>query len=87
MSNPALSLKFWKTLLTIPVITFILSLPQTSDTKENWALTVYGAFQTRGDIWSTFYSPDIETSYQLMALAVSRRIYSFSERIDLELEG
>lgn len=65
----------------------ILVLPQTSEAGEDWAATVYGASQLRGDFWSTFYSPDFEPSYYFIALAVSRKMYSFSQHLDLELEG
>ena len=54
---------FLKRLLPILAVAFVLVFPQTSEAKEDWAVTVYGASQLRGDIWSTFYSPDFDTSY------------------------
>lgn len=70
-------LKSTKRYLTILAVVLIHVFPQTSDAGENWAVTVYGAGQLRGDFWSTFYSPDFEPSYYFIALAESRKIYSF----------
>jgi len=81
------SIAFFKWTLPILAVAFILVFPQTAEAREDWAATVYGASQLRGDIWSTFYSPDFDTSYYFIALAVSRRIYSFTKHLDLELEG
>jgi hypothetical protein len=50
-------------------------------------VTVFGAYQLRGDIWQTFYAPDFHTGYGFAALAVSRKFYSLNRHIDLELEG
>jgi hypothetical protein len=87
MNNTVLILKVHKTLLLTLAVAFVLALPQTAETKEDWAVTVYGASQLRSDFWQTFYAPDFETSYYFIALAVSRRIYSFTKHLDLELEG
>jgi hypothetical protein len=75
--------------LPLPFLTvaLILIFPQTLEAREDWAVTVYGTSQLRGDIWETFYSPDFETSCYAMARAVSRKIYSFTKHLDLELEG
>ena len=70
-------LKSTKRYLTILAVVLIHVFPQTSDARDNWAVTVYGAGQLRGDFWSTFYSPDFEPSYYFIALAESRKIYSF----------
>ena len=87
MCKPTSIFTFRKQLLPILAVAFVLFFPQTSEAKEDWAVTVYGASQLRGDIWSTFYSPDFDTSYYFLALAVSRKVYSFSKHLDLELEG
>jgi hypothetical protein len=87
MRKPTAICQAWKTLLPILAVVGILILPQALEAKEDWAVTVYGASQLRGDIWQTFYSPDFDTSYYFIALAVSRRIYSFTKHLDLELEG
>lgn len=76
-----------KILLLTFVVAFLLTLPQTAETKEDWAVTLYGASQLWGNIWQTFYSPDFEPSYYFVALAVSRRMFSFQKHLDLELEG
>ena len=73
--------------LAILAVAFIHVFPQTSDARENWAVTVYGASQMNGDFWQTFYAPDFEPSYYFMAFAVSRKIYRFTKHLDLELEG
>ncbi|MEN6319641.1 MAG: hypothetical protein ABFD82_12890 [Syntrophaceae bacterium] len=78
---------FLKKLLPILAAAFVLVFPQTSEAKEDWAVMVFGASQLRGDIWQTFYSPDFETSYYFMALAISKKVYSFTKHLDLELEG
>jgi Lipid A 3-O-deacylase (PagL) len=77
MHTPTMILKSTKRYLTILAVVLIHVFPQTSDAGENWAVTVYGAGQLRGDFWSTFYSPDFEPSYYFIALAESRKIYSF----------
>jgi hypothetical protein len=87
MHTPTMILKSTKRYLTILVVVLIHVFPQTSDARDNWAVTVYGASQLGGDFWSTFYSPDFEPSYYFIALAVSRKMYSFSKHLDLELEG
>jgi hypothetical protein len=87
MCTPTSNCTFLKRLLPILIVAFVLFFPHTSEANEEWAVTVYGASQLSGDIWSTFYSPDFETSYYFLALAVSRKIYSFSKHLDLELEG
>jgi hypothetical protein len=87
MRKPTPICEVWKRLLPILAVACILVFPQTSEAREDWAATVYGASQLRGDIWSTFYAPDFETSYYFIALAVSRRIYSFTKNLDLELES
>jgi len=87
MRKPTPICEVWKRLLPILAVAFILVFPKTSEAREDWAATVYGASQLRGNIWQTFYSPDFETSYYFIALAVSRRIYSFTKNLDLELEG
>jgi hypothetical protein len=87
MRKPTPISTFLKRHLPILVVAFVLIFPQTSEAKEDWAVTVYGASQLRGDIWSTFYAPEFDTSYYFLALAVSRKIYSFSKHLDLELEG
>lgn len=78
---------FLKRPLPMLAIAVVILIPQASAAREDWAVTVYGASQLRGDIWSTFYSPDFDTSYYFLAFAVSRKIYSFSKHLDLELEG
>jgi hypothetical protein len=87
MGKPILINTFLKGLLPMLAIAFLILIPQASAAKEDWAVTFYGASQLRGDIWSTFYSPDFDTSYSFLALAVSRRVYSFSKHLELELEG
>jgi len=87
MLKPTSIFIFLKRPLPILAVAFVLVFPQTLEAKEDWAVTVYGASQLRGDIWETFYSPDFDTSYYFMALAVSRKIYSFTKHLDLELEG
>jgi hypothetical protein len=77
MHTPTMILKSTKRYLTILAVVLIHVFPQTSDAVKNWAVTVYGASQLRGDFWSTFYSPDFEPSYYFIALAESRKIYSF----------
>lgn len=80
-------MKTGKAFLSVLTIIFTLFPLNTLDAEENWAVTIYGTFQTQNDFWSQFYSPDFNTSYYLLALALSRKIYSFSKHVDLELEG
>ena len=87
MHTPTPICNVWKSLLPILAVALIFVFSKTSEAKEDWAATVYGASQLRGDIWQTFYEPDFDTSYYFIALAVSRRIYSFTKNLDLELEG
>jgi hypothetical protein len=78
MHTPTMILKSTKRYLTILAFVLIHVFPQTSDAGENWAVTVYGAGQLRGDIWSPFYSPDVEQSYSCTAPAVSHEIHLLS---------
>jgi hypothetical protein len=87
MRKPTSIFTYLKRPLPILAVAFVLVFPQTSEAREDWAVTVYGASQMRSDIWKTFYSPEFDTSYYFVALAVSRKIYSFTKHIDLELEG
>ena len=87
MRNTALTLKVPNMLLLMLALVLILVSLKTSEAKENWAVILYGAYQIRNDIWSQFYSPDFDTSYYFLALAVSRKIHSLTKHIDLELEG
>jgi hypothetical protein len=87
MRKPTPICEVWKRLLPILAVACVLFFPKASEAREDWAATVYGASQLRGDIWQTFYEPDFETSYYFIAFAVSRRIYSFTKNLDLELEG
>lgn len=87
MRNSTTIFLFLKKSLPILAMAFVLVFPHTSDAREDWAVTVYGASQLRGNIWSTFYAPDFEPSYYFIALAVSRKIHSFSKNLDLEMEG
>jgi hypothetical protein len=52
--------KSLKRYLTILVMAIIYVIPQSSDATEDWAVTVYGASQLRGDFWQTFYSQDFD---------------------------
>jgi len=85
MRNPNMILKAWKRPLPILAVAFILVFPVTLEAREDWAATVYGATQLRGDIWQTFSLPDFEPSCYFIALAVSRRIYCFTKNLDLKL--
>ncbi len=58
-----------------------------AEEKKNWAVTVYGAVQTRSDLWGTFYNPDFDSSYHFLAVAISRRVWSLTRHIDWEVEG
>ena len=83
MRKPTLICEVWKRLLRILAFACILVFPQESEAREDWAATVYGASQLRGDIWQTFYGPDFDTSDYFIALAVSRRIYSFTKNVKI----
>jgi hypothetical protein len=74
-------------LLALAAVAMAVVLPGDAGAAEDWAVTVFGAFQLRGDIWQTFYAPDFHTGYGFAALAVSRKFYSPTRHIDLELEG
>lgn len=53
----------------------------------NWAVTVYGARLTDGDLDDTVtFDSDFEDAW-LAAVALSRKFYSFRGILDLELEG
>ena len=52
-----------------------------------WAITAYGARLTDGDIVDTAtFRADFEDSY-FLAVALSRRFYTFRDLLDFELEG
>jgi hypothetical protein len=52
-----------------------------------WAITAYGARLTDGDVDdSVTFNSDFEDSY-LLAVALSRRFYTFRDLLDFELEG
>lgn len=67
-----------KRYLIILTVALIHIFPQISEAKEHWDITVHGAGQLRGNIWSTFYSPDFDPSYYFIDLAASREIYHLS---------
>src|SRR5512137_1826760 len=62
MCKPIQLCEVSKRLLLILAVACILVPPQTSEAREDWAATVYGASQLRGNIWSTLYSPDSDIS-------------------------
>jgi hypothetical protein len=79
--------KIEMTILLALAMILLAEAPAGAEAGKDWAVTVFGAYQLRGDIWQTFYAPDFQTSYGFAALAVSRKFYSLSRHIDLELEG
>ena len=55
--------------------------------ERDWGLTVYGARLTEGDLDDTVvFRADWEDSY-FLAVALSRRFYTFRDLLDFELEG
>lgn len=55
--------------------------------EMDWAVTVYGAAITDGDLDNTVtFRADFEDSF-LMVLAVSRKFYSIGDHLDLEFEA
>ena len=55
--------------------------------EDDWALTLYGSRLTAGDLSETLnFKAKYEDSY-LVALSVSKRVLSFRELIDIEIEG
>jgi hypothetical protein len=72
------------------VVAFILIIAQAAeaaDTREDWAITIFGGIQATGDMGGTMVSPNFDKDYTFAALAVSRKIYSLTKYIDLEVEG
>ena len=58
-----------------------------AQSEENWAVTAYGARLTDGDLDDTVtFDANFEDAY-LLAVALSRKFYTFRELIDFELEG
>jgi hypothetical protein len=80
-----------KAVLSGVLLAFLAALPVPSsageEPKKDWAVTVYGAVQTHSDLAGTFYNPDFDSSCEFLAVALSRRIYSWTRHIDLEVEG
>lgn len=55
--------------------------------KDNWAITLYGTRLNSGTLKETFlFQADYVDSY-LLALALSRRVYSYKRYIDFEVEA
>ena len=64
-----------------------ISISDSTAEEGDWGLTVYGARLTDGDLDNTAtFRFDFEDAY-LLAAALSRRIYTYRDLLDFELEG
>jgi hypothetical protein len=68
-----------------------LVLSVTSDiahANEHWSITVYNAVLTAWDLETVVkFEAEFEDDYQLWALAVAKKVGSFTEHMDIEIEG
>ena len=78
----------WRVIVCFLICGIILcSICNTVQADGDWGLTVYGARLTDGDLDnSATFRFDFEDAY-LLAAALSRRIYTFRDLLDFELEG
>lgn len=69
------------------IVISLLGYRATAAADNQWSLTLYGAVLLKGNLSdaSLLYS-GFEDSY-LLALALARRVASYKDKIDLELEG
>lgn len=69
------------------ILLVLLCSTQTSKADDDWSVNIYSAVLTDGSLRETFrFSADFEDSY-LLAVSAAKRIGSFKEWINLELEG
>jgi len=87
MSNLKLTIRFRKMILLALATALMINISKTAEAREDWGVTVFGAVQATGDMGRTFVSPDFDKDYWFAALAISRKIYSLTKNIDLEVEG
>jgi hypothetical protein len=75
---------------TLSVCCFLI-LWVTSDVaqaNEDWSITVYNAVLTAWDLETVVkFEAEFEEDYQLWALAVAKKVGSFTEHINIEIEG
>ena len=65
----------------------ICGISTTVEADMNWGITVYGARQTDGYLEDLItFNANWENSY-LLAVALSRRFYTFRDLLDFEVEG
>jgi len=75
-------------LIFLPCVLIIFSYRcESTIASDDWALTLYGAQLSADSLGDTLLChADYEDSY-LLALALSKRIVSFREYLDAEIEG
>ena len=78
-------LKMIRVLSRVTLIFFIVS--WTDAGAKDWAVTVYGAIQTRSDFHEMFYNPDFDNDYKLLAVALKKRMGSYTKHLDFEWEA
>ncbi|SEM22553.1 hypothetical protein SAMN04489760_10737 [Syntrophus gentianae] len=54
---------------------------------KDWTVTIYGAIQARSDFDEMFYDPDFDNDYKFIAVALNRKIGSFTKHMDFECEA
>jgi hypothetical protein len=71
------------------IASFILMLPiDLPASDKNYYITIYGATQTREDIWGTLTLPTkFERDYNLLAFAFGKKIGAWRDYLGFELEG
>jgi hypothetical protein len=77
----------WKMILLAMGTVLIVITAQIAEAREDWAVTLFGAVQETRDLGGAIVSPNFDKEYSFAALGVSRKVYSLTKHIDLEVEG
>jgi hypothetical protein len=87
MNKRQLMIGVRKMILPALVTALIVSVVQKAEAREDWGITLFGAVQATGDMGNSMVAPDFEKEYSFAALGLSRKVYSLTTYIDLEVEG
>jgi hypothetical protein len=65
----------------------LLCSSEISRAEDSYSTAIYGALMADNSLGSVFLSPDLDSSYSLLTLVVSRKCTSYKQCIDFGFEG
>jgi len=76
------------TRLSLYLFLILLVSSEIAQANEDWSITVYHAVLTAWDLETVVkFEAEFEDDYQLWGLAVAKKVGSFTEHMDIEIEG